>query len=186
LLVGCDLCPLPVPNNRKAAEAILGAVSVDAVLLTGGNDLESCGGDAPERDETEVFLLEYAMARGMPVLGVCRGMQVIQARYGISLRRVEGHVRSEERIVACGSALTVNSYHKFAAVESHPPLVTWATAEDGVIKAVRHAALPVVGIMWHPERPHPGAVRDRAFIRGLLSAAGGTDIESLIKETYGA
>lgn len=186
LLIECGLRPLLVPNNRKAVEAILCEAATDALLLTGGNDLESCGGDAPERDETELFLLEHAMARGLPVLGVCRGMQVIQARHGISLKRVEGHVRAEEAIVACGNGLTVNSYHHLAATESVSPLVTWAEAQDGVIKAVRHATLPIVGIMWHPERPHPAAAKDRAFIRRFLGAPGGTDVERLIKETYGA
>lgn len=186
LLIECNLRPLLIPNNRKAAEAILGDMAADAVLLTGGNDLQSYGGDAPERDEVESFLLGYALARNIPVLGVCRGMQVIQSRHGIPLRRVEGHVRTDERIVACGTGLTVNSYHRLAATESVPPLVVWAVADDGVIKAVRHATLPIVGIMWHPERLHPAAARDRSFIRRFLSASDRADVESLIRETYGA
>ena len=49
------------------------------MVLTGGNDLAALGGDAPERDATENALLDAAESRRLPVIGVCRGMQVIQA-----------------------------------------------------------------------------------------------------------
>ena len=55
-------------------------------------------------------------------LGVCRGMQVIQHRFGIPLCRVEGHVAPRQTIRIDGESREVNSYHHFGAFESRPPL----------------------------------------------------------------
>ncbi len=154
---------------------------VAGLVLTGGNDLAALGGDAPERDATENALLDAAEASGLPVLGVCRGMQVIQQRYAVPLRRDSGHVIARQTIDIEGKESEVNSYHNFAASESRPPLEAWALARDGIVKAVRHSAQPVTGIMWHPERNTPFAARDIALfrrifevdlMRGLILAAG--------------
>jgi putative glutamine amidotransferase len=64
----------------------------------------------------------------------------------------------------------VNSYHNFGATETAPPLEAWAVAEDGVIKAVRHARLNMIGIMWHPERLAPFASRDLSLFRAFFGA----------------
>jgi putative glutamine amidotransferase len=136
--------------------------------LTGGNDLAECGGDAAERDAVEYALLDWAERRGLPVLGVCRGMQLIQRRFGVALRRVEGHVAERQVIRIDGELSAVNSYHHFAAFDSRPPLEVWAVADDGVVKAIRHAAQPITGIMWHPERCTPFSPADVALFRRVF------------------
>ncbi|HXY06911.1 MAG TPA: gamma-glutamyl-gamma-aminobutyrate hydrolase family protein, partial [Terriglobales bacterium] len=141
---------------------------VTGLILTGGNDLLALGGDAPERDATENALLDEAESRGLPVLGVCRGMQVIQQRCAIPLRRVEGHVTQHQVIRIDGEPTEVNSYHRFAAFESRPPLDVWAVADDGVVKAIRHAACSTTGIMWHPERMDPFAAADVELFRRIF------------------
>jgi putative glutamine amidotransferase len=141
---------------------------IAGLVLTGGNDLAALGGDAPERDAVENALLDLADRRGLPVLGVCRGMQVIQQRWAIPLRRVEDHVTPHQVIRVDGEPTGVNSYHHFAAFESRPPLDVWAVADDGVIKAIRHAARSTTGIMWHPERMDPFAVADVALFRRVF------------------
>jgi putative glutamine amidotransferase len=167
-LLACDLYPVPVPNNAAAARALCASATIDGILLTGGNDLVTYGGDAPERDETEYALLDLAEQRDMPVIGVCRGMQMIQHRLGVKLRPVEGHVTPCQRIRIDGRPVEVNSYHSFAALQTHPPLDAWAFAEDGVIEAVRRADDRLVGVMWHPERMPTFATSDIALFRRVF------------------
>ena len=168
-LLACGLCPLPVPNNEAAAQAFCREALVEGVLLTGGNDLVAYGGDAPERDAAESALLDFAERNGVPVIGVCRGMQMIQHRNGVPLTPVEGHVSHRQRVRIGGREVEVNSYHKFAAFETRTPLEPWALAEDGAIEAVR-AGDRLVGIMWHPERMAAFRPDDIALFRRVLGA----------------
>lgn len=166
-LRACGLLPLLMPNVEAVATELLERFEVAGLLLTGGNDLASLGGDAPERDATELALLARAEQRGMPVMGVCRGMQVIQVRHGMQLGRVQNHVTAKQLVTVHGHEQQVNSYHKFGTTQAPPPpLESWAVASDGVQKAVRDTSRPVVGIMWHPERyPEPKSIDVELFKR---------------------
>jgi N5-(cytidine 5'-diphosphoramidyl)-L-glutamine hydrolase len=164
-LAACGLTPLALPNVLEVALELCTGAAVSGLVLTGGNDLAECGGDAPERDAVELALLDWAERRGLPVLGVCRGMQVIQQRFGIGLNRVERHVARRQVIRIEGEPREVNSFHHFASLESRPPLDVWAVADDGVVKAIRHSTQPITGIMWHPERLSPFSPADTVLFR---------------------
>ena len=167
-LAACGLLPVLLPNVTETALALCEVTGVAGLVLTGGNDLAALGGDAPERDAVENALLDWAERRALPVLGVCRGMQVIQQRFAIALRRVEGHVAERQVIRIDGEPREVNSYHHFAAFDSRPPLNVWAVADDGVIEAIRHSSQPMTGIMWHPERSAPFSPADVALFRRVF------------------
>lgn len=96
-------------------------------------------------------------------------MQVIQQRCAIRLHRVQGHVTQQQVIRIDGEPQKVNSYHHFAAFDSRPPLDVWAVADDGVVKAIRHSAQPITGIMWHPERSAPFSPADVALFRRVFA-----------------
>ena len=168
-LMACGLLPVLLPNVSEAALALCERADVAGLVLTGGNDLAALGGDAPERDAVEHALLELAERRGLPVLGVCRGMQVIQQRFAIPLCRLEGHVAQRQVIRIDGEPKEVNSYHRFAAFDSRPPMDVWAVAADGSVKAIRHEAQPITGIMWHPERWDPYSPADVALFRRVFT-----------------
>jgi N5-(cytidine 5'-diphosphoramidyl)-L-glutamine hydrolase len=166
----CGLIPLPVPNEERAVQLLCSTVPVSGIILTGGNDLSAYGGDAPERDATEIALMDFADRTAVPVLGVCRGMQMIQHHFGIRLEPVIGHVAPKQVISIEGKSAEVNSYHNFGTVETSSPLEAWAIADDGVVKAVRHKTKPMIGIMWHPERLSPFASRDISLFQKFFGS----------------
>jgi len=170
-LAACGLVSLALPNVAEVALALCEKGRIAGLVLTGGNDLAALGGDAPERDAVESALLELAEQRRLPVLGICRGMQVIQQRFASPLRRVEGHVTPHQTISIEGRREVVNSYHCYGALESRVPLESWAVADDGVVKAVRHNSRPITGIMWHPERCSPFAPADVALFRRVFEVS---------------
>lgn len=150
-LKACGFLPVPVMNREEDIKALADAVKPTGILLTGGNDLTAYGGDTPERDMTEQRLIELGMTQGIPVMGVCRGLQMIVHYFGGELERVQGHVASRHRI--SGEIIRdVNSYHNFAVLEVPNFFDILAKSDDGVIEAIRHREKKLMGIMWHPER----------------------------------
>lgn len=158
-LIGAPVQLLPLPNSAGDAAAL----SPDVLVLSGGNDI----GAAAERDATERSALAYARNAGIPVLGVCRGFQMIQHCCGGALGRVEHHAGRPHDISAVSvhagpPVLTVNSFHDhgIAATALVPELEALYVHADGTVEAARHRMYPWLGIMWHPERA-PGG--DEAF-----------------------
>lgn len=158
----CGFVPLILPNRLSMAKEILQKIPLDGILLTGGNDI----GVAPERDEMERFLIQRALEAKIPLLGVCRGMQMLLNYFGTPLQKVEGHVRVEHPL---SNGDMVNSFHDWGAVKCKQPLLSEAWSGDGILEAVRHQSCPWIrGIMWHPERYHPPRDRDIQFIKEVF------------------
>jgi gamma-glutamyl-gamma-aminobutyrate hydrolase PuuD len=156
---------------------------VDALLLSGGDDVDPAlyGGDASEagsinrrRDEFEIRLIRAALDRNMPVLGICRGIQILNVAHGGSIRNLradealsEHHgidvdsftahkvtVAADTRLAAAiGAGMhRVNSFHGQAVGRVGDGLRVCATADDGVIEGLeRPDRAFVIGIQWHPE-----------------------------------
>lgn len=163
LAVCCGFLPIVLPNCLEAVRGILSTLPIAGILLTGGNDLVSYGGDAPERDEVEHFLVTYAATQKIPLLGICRGMQLLLDHFGTSLEYVENHVRTEH-ILSNGEK--VNSYHNFGVKHCNTPLKALCYSEDGVVESIIHEDCPWIrGIMWHPERYHPFREQDITMIK---------------------
>lgn len=160
--------PVIVPNNPEVTRDLISNINLSGIVLTGGNDTYALGGDALERDQTEFFLLEWAIEKKVPLMGVCRGMQIIQEYYGIRLVKTPGHVTSSQKISINGKPEVVNSYHNFGCTQSTDQLDIWAVSDDGVIKAIRHNKHAIVGLMWHPERFETFQKRDVALFRKYL------------------
>lgn len=173
---------LPVNLSFDAdPEAV--ASRLDAVVLTGGEDVDPrlygqapgphTGRVDPRRDRFELELFAAAMARGIPVLGICRGHEVINVALGGTLiqhladgdgeshaswayprahrvHRVEFAAGSLAARLY-GSATTVNSFHHQAVAELGTGLAATGHASDGVVEAVEHRSAPVLGVQWHPE-----------------------------------
>jgi len=165
-LEACGLLPILLPNVTTRLDDYLAIDGVSGIILTGGNDLAGLGAeDVTERDRLEAALIDTALRRKLPLLGICRGMQAIQRAFGVPLVAVPGHVSAVQQIRFDGRTESVNSYHNFGSLESLPPLRTRAHAADGVVEAIDHEHAPLLGIMWHPERMDPFAGRDLQLFR---------------------
>ncbi|UCM86893.1 gamma-glutamyl-gamma-aminobutyrate hydrolase family protein [Streptomyces marincola] len=180
----------------EAPAAVAAVTRLDGLVIAGGPDVDpACygaardprtGPPAPERDRWELALIEAALDRRLPLLGVCRGMQLLNVALGGSLRQhVDGHAgppgvftEHEVRPVA-GTSLAavlpgpfaVTAYHHQAVDVLGHGLVASAFAPDGTVEAVE---LPVpgglvLGVQWHPEAG--GGPHDVAVMRALTGAA---------------
>lgn len=169
-LLGRSFLMLPVPNRRQDVLAMLTACPPSLIVLSGGNDI----GGAPERDATEAGLLDSAQQSGVPVLAVCRGMQMVQHYLGGELTQVTGHVKCEHPVrTAPGQVLpplTVNSYHDWGIHQSGlaADLRSMYLHEDGTVEAAVHKSRPWLGVMWHPERPGVGMHQANAWVAQWL------------------
>jgi gamma-glutamyl-gamma-aminobutyrate hydrolase PuuD len=156
--------PVPVPNALGGAiREWLAVVHPAAVVLSGGNDIGQC----VERDQTESALLTYAQERLLPVLGICRGMQMLAHWSGTGLRPVRGHGKTRHRLTGV-IAGEVNSYHSFSLATCPGDFEVISRSEDEEIEAIRHQSLPWEGWMWHPEREEHFAYRDIQRIKVLF------------------
>ena len=149
-----------LPNHPDDAVGLASRLSLSALVLTGGDDL----GLFPERDASEFALLDWARSRQLPVLGVCRGFQVVHSWLGGELRSCDSSVHRARRHTVRftdGSRRAVNSYHCFAPQELKKPLRVLARCEaDGVVEAASGGGM--LGLLWHPEReavPHAADLR---------------------------
>ncbi|MCE9925848.1 MULTISPECIES: gamma-glutamyl-gamma-aminobutyrate hydrolase family protein [Aeromonas] len=166
-----------LPNLGAQSVAYAQAQHIEGLILSGGEDL----GSDPLRDESELALLKHAIMQRLPVLGVCRGMQLIQRSSGGKLV-VEGgehHVSTRHTVSLCRGLpwrgvneelhLEANSYH---ANRIPLPLPTglWALAidADGYCEAFLHQSMKLAGIMWHPEREVLSNEFDRQLCRWLF------------------
>lgn len=145
--------PVSVPNSllgmkMNVLESWMDAVGPQAIILSGGNDI----GQVPQRDSTEKFLLNCALSSQMPVLGLCRGMQMLNTYGGGTLKSVEGHVGTRHHLDGDFNGRIVNSFHGYSIDSLSDSYFVTARSEDGEIEAIRHRDLPWEGWMWHPER----------------------------------
>ena len=164
LLNHAGFLPVPVPNtminvdNAKQSteqpmlDNWLQVIQPSALVLSGGNDIGKC----VERDTTERYLLDWAKAKRLPVLGICRGLQMMVVWAGANLIKVEGHVRTRHFLDVLNKNNvfpdSVNSFHNLGLTSCPDGFQVLARSEDGVIEAIRHNELPWEGWMWHPER----------------------------------
>lgn len=186
--------PLVMLDNRHPEDyAELG----DGLLLTGGNDIHCAHYGEIYRDASEIpalsrgrEALEFQLCRmfldaGKPILGIGRGMQVLNVVLGGTLHReiaqvtCRDHLSVDEkgfsRFVSHPISVTiecklsevlqdgclVNSCHHQAVKTLGEGLVACAWAEDQIIEAVEHVQLPVFGVQWHPERADQGGEKQQ-------------------------
>ncbi|WP_460063699.1 gamma-glutamyl-gamma-aminobutyrate hydrolase family protein [Streptomyces sp. YKOK-I1] len=183
------LLPPDAPGHAAATVARL-----DGLVIAGGPDVEPVrygaergpctGPPARERDAWELALIDAALAASVPLLGICRGMQLLNVALGGTLtQHIEGHaevvgvfgshpvkpVPGTRYAAAVPEESSVPTYHHQAVDRLGSGLVASAYAADGTVEAVEPAAADgwVLGVQWHPEMGE-----DLRVMRALVEAAG--------------
>jgi putative glutamine amidotransferase len=184
---------------------------LDAIVLPGGVDLDPttygetahprCGQVDPARDKVELQLARWALEDAKPLLGLCRGIQVINVALGGTLwQDIEAQVPralkhdywpsagfgrdylahpvtlaadSRLRELLQRESLQVNSMHHQAIRQLSPRLVATAVAPDGVVEGIEGRAADqfLIGVQWHPEVFEPTDESTRRLFRELVGAA---------------
>ncbi|MDT8304343.1 MAG: gamma-glutamyl-gamma-aminobutyrate hydrolase family protein [Anaerolineae bacterium] len=204
--------PMLIPLGLTADELLALVQRLDGILLPGGGDIAPAeyGGDEsdqtvrsidPDRDALELWLARYAAANDVPLLAICRGIQVVNVALGGSLwediyqsmpgaivhdynSRNERDYLAHDVTVAPGSCLAgvlqtsdpipVNSLHHQGIRRLATGLTTVATAPDGLIEAVELRDHPfALAVQWHPEAMLERVPLMRRLFRGFVQAAGG-------------
>ncbi|MEU3340145.1 gamma-glutamyl-gamma-aminobutyrate hydrolase family protein [Streptomyces sp. NPDC002144] len=181
---------LPPDEPEQAAATV---ARLDALVIAGGPDVDPArygaerdprtGPPAHARDTWELALIDAALSAGVPLLGICRGMQLLNVALGGTLvQHVEGHaevvgvfgrhtvkpVPGTRYAEAVPEETSVPAYHHQAVDRLGTGLLPSAYAEDGTVEAVELPATDgwVLGVQWHPEMGEDPRVM-RALVRAV-------------------
>lgn len=195
--------PVLVPPGEPRLDALL--ARLDGLILSGGMDVDPAryGGlphariepPNPERDETEIALVRGVVADGLPLLGICRGAQLLNVALGGSLvehlpdevgeavahQTEAGDPTPHPVEIAPGSRLAAivgaraeapASWHHQAVRRVAPGLTPVAQAPDGTVEAVEMAGHPwLIGVQWHPELTAATDPAQQRLFDALVAAA---------------
>jgi len=208
---------IPVTNDKDSLAVIVR--SLDGLLMSGGGDINPLlireepipglqDGDII-RDEYDFLLLNMATDRQIPVFGICRGHQLINAAFGGTIfqdiysqnsnsllkhsqlfsREQPSHTVNVEsgnhflrRIYGDTDTFYVNSFHHQAVKEIAPEFISVATAPDGINEAIEHTERTIFSVQWHPEAM--AASSDEFMLRLFQYFVDAADLFNKAKELH--
>lgn len=128
--------------------------AINGCILSGGNDLSAFNNSLENkiRDEYERQIIARCAYLNMPLLGICRGAQVLAQYFGSEIKPCKNHIGNHNVRDIFGNEFRVNSFHNYAITNLGADLESLAIAEDNSIEAFKHKSLPFYALMWHIER----------------------------------
>ncbi len=170
---------IQIPNKHNDIHLWLKDSGVEGFILSGGNDLgflKNPINASKDRDMTEIIILNLAERLNLPVLGICRGIQMINHYFGGKLVPIKGHICTKHHLKIKFpdnkiSEKYVNSCHRWGINNNSlgKKLVPFAWDKNGYIEGILHPELKWKGLMWHPERMNDLDALDKEIIFDLFS-----------------
>ena len=160
-----------IPNIGDDAVKYFQSLSLNVLILSGGDSI----GETPKRDETEFALLEYALKKRIPIIAICRGMQLVHSYFGGKIIKGDDEftlihrAQMHEIITEENDVFSINSYHNDLILEDtlHDDLKIIARCtKDFTIEAFMNHRL--IGLMWHPERAMVDSKWSKELIKNFL------------------
>lgn len=149
-----------VPNKVKILQKILKRRrKTNLIILPGGNDLNKKDQKTQNRMKVEFELIKYGMKKKIPIIGICRGMQILNFFFNGKIKLIKNHMNTRhnvyfEKNIFGKKIINVNSFHNWGIPKTFlsnyfKPI---ATDKDGNIEMFKHKKFKILGVMWHPER----------------------------------
>lgn len=138
-------------NQKKKLLKFLEIFKISGFVLSGGNNI----GQYSMRDEVEKTVLSYATKKKIPVLGICRGLQMINYFYSGVNTTVRNHANISHNIYLSKNKkklFKVTCYHNYGIKSLAKNFIITHKSDDNFIEGIRHEYLKIQGWMWHPER----------------------------------
>ena len=147
-----------IPNNKKLSEMIF--TKINFLILTGGNDIKTNNKESQIRNKIEFNLIKIAVKKKIPILGICRGAQLLNLFFGGKIRKLKKHMRVrhniflEKKKIFEKTKFSVNSFHNdgISSQDLSIKLEALARDKDKNIELYKHKSKKIIGVMWHPER----------------------------------
>ena len=200
--------PLIIPMTADKETIIEQMLMVDGLILSGGHDVcphnygeepkQNLGEVLPIRDKYDFMLLSEAKKRKIPILGICRGCQIINVFEGGSLYQDLSYIKSEVEIIKHSqdhspemkthtaivekgtkiyeifgeNEIMINSFHHQALKDIAKEYKVTVRAKDGVVEAIENMNYPfLVGVQWHPEMLHKHHDDANKIFKALIDEA---------------
>ena len=148
-----------IPNSKRNFLKISKKIKPNLIILAGGNDLFQNNKYVKNRLKVEKYLINYGISKKIPILGVCRGMQLINHFFEGKISKVKGHMRKKNTIIFkqkifSKKYIDITSYHNYGIKKKDmaSKFDALATDKNENIEMFKHKKLNILGVMWHPER----------------------------------
>jgi N5-(cytidine 5'-diphosphoramidyl)-L-glutamine hydrolase len=172
--------PLIIPININPKEYFI-HFKIDGLLLSGGNDTYSKSKNelSKKRDQFEFSVINYSLNNSLPILGVCRGMLLINEFFNGDIKKINNHVAANHSITSSRkskyctfikSIKKVNSFHNYSINKLGDDLTISAVDDFENIEAIEHKKNKIFGQMWHPERKSPFEKEQNELIKYFFNS----------------
>ena len=149
---------LLIPNNKILSESFLKKINL--LILAGGNDVLSNKKESKIRNSVEVNLIKKSIKKKIPILGVCRGAQLLNVTFGGKITKIKNHMNTRHQIffedekILKFKNLSVNSYHNYGILKKNlsKSFIPFAKDKNENIEMFFCKNKKIIGSMWHPER----------------------------------
>ncbi len=167
-----DISILPLHDNTNLKELSIN-FNIAGVIISGGNNIYQNNSNyysndnfqSKIRDDFEIKLIKFSLENKIPLMGVCRGCQLLAYVNGYKIVNTVGHVATEHKLIInkqskylsqfLDKTKLVNSYHDYGIEynnHENENIVVTCLSEDNNIEALEYKNDKILGIMWHPER----------------------------------